>query len=216
MNSRRPSLLDERLPQRLAKRLTRPLPGPAVGTRFEPRPLVGRHYDRSPPGARPAAVLLLLYPHEGRWHLPLTLRPATLADHAGQVSLPGGAIEEGESPYEAACREFHEELGVREAVFERLGRLSPVYIASSGFRVEPFLAYCRVRPPMRPEPSEVAELIEVPLEQLLDPAHFGAHERNRQGHCYTAPHFAFRRHRVWGATCMLLGELVLLLEDLAA
>ena len=79
------------LPELLAARLSQPLPGPMVGSRFEPRPRLGRHYGCSPPDARPAAVLLLLYPHQERWHVPLTLRPEHLPAHAGQVSLPGGA-----------------------------------------------------------------------------------------------------------------------------
>ena len=209
-------VLDERLPERIAARLTRPLRGPAIGSRFAPQPHPDRRYDRCPPDARQAAVLMLLYPVEGRWHLPLTVRAHWLTDHAGQVSLPGGSVETGESPLEAACREFHEELGAAEAHIELLGRLSPIYIAASDFGVEPYLACCRTRPPMCPDPAEVAELLEVPLEHLLDPANLAADRRTWQGHAYTAPHFEFRGHRIWGATCLLLGELVLLLEELAA
>lgn len=206
--------MNDRLPELLARRLREAPMRPAVGTRFEPNPLVGRCYDRFPTDARQAAVLLMLYPHEGRWHVPLTLRPSTLPDHAGQVSLPGGAIEPGESSAVAAIREFREELGADHAPVELLGRLAPVYVQVSNFRVEPWVGRTDTRPPFEPSSDEVAELLEVPLTHLIDPANFGAHRRKHRGQPYTAPHFAWQSHRVWGATCMILGQLVLILEGL--
>jgi hypothetical protein len=98
------------LPQWLAARLAGPLPGPMVGSRFEPLPRHGRHYDRIPGDARAAAVLILFYPQHERWHVPLTLRPSHLPDHAGQISLPGGTVAAGETAAEAAVREFREEF----------------------------------------------------------------------------------------------------------
>ena len=100
------------LPQRLAGALRRALPGAAVQSRYQPQASYGRHFGPAPASARPAAVLVLLYPDAGAWHLPLTLRPMYLADHAGQISLPGGAVEPGESSELAAVRELDEELGV--------------------------------------------------------------------------------------------------------
>ena len=79
--------MNPRLPELLAARLTALLPGRLVQSRFQPELSYGRHFGPSPTHARPAAVLILLYPHENRWHLPLTLRPAHLPDHGGQVSL---------------------------------------------------------------------------------------------------------------------------------
>ena len=208
--------MNERLMEALAARLAGPLPGPMVGSRFEPRPRLGRRYDQPPPDARPAAVLILLYPHEGRWHLPLTLRPAHLPDHAGQVSLPGGALEPGETGRQAALREFHEELGAADRQIELLGGLSPVYVHASNFRIEPWVGSSGRRPEMVPNAAEVEKLFEVPLEHLLDPANFGTHERHYQGHPYTAPHFLWQGYRIWGATCMILGELVTLLDEVEA
>ena len=203
------------LPELLAARLAQPLRGPVVGSRFEPTPRYDRQYDQPPFDARKAAVLVLLYPHAERWHLPLTLRPAHLPDHAGQISLPGGSIEPGEASHAAAVREFHEELGAGGHAIELLGRLSPLYVHASRFRIEPWVGVAWDRPAMVPNPAEVAALLEVPLDHLLDPANLSCHTRMYQGQSYTAPHFAWREHSIWGATCMILGELVTLLEESA-
>ena len=184
-----------------------------VDTRFEPQPPVGRRCDAPPPDARSAAVLVLLYPHHNRWHLPLTLRPTHLPAHGGQVSLPGGAVEPGETSRQAAIREFHEELGGNGREIAVLGQLSPVYVHVSNFLVTPWVAATDERPEMIPNPAEVEELLEVPLAHLLEEANFGSHQRQHDGQPYTAPHFVREPHRIWGATCMILGELVTVLGE---
>ena len=206
--------LDSELPQRLARRLEEGLPGPMVGSRFESRPRFGRHYEEIPSTARQAAVLILIYPHADRWYLPLTLRPTHLPDHAGQVCLPGGTIEPGETPQQAAIREFHEELGGHDAEIRLLGRLSPIYVHASNFRIEPWVGVADRCPLWDVNTIEVAELIEMPLDHLADPLNLASHEREHEGQSYTAPHFEWQSHRVWGATCLILGELVTILEDL--
>lgn len=203
------------LPERLAERLAQPLAGLADDARFasnRPGPRAGE----IPRGARFAAVLALLYPIGGQWRLPLTLRPRHLPDHGGQISLPGGAVEPGESSLAAAVREFHEELGAADAEPVILGRLSPIYVQVSNFRVDPFVGVCRQRPDFRPNPAEVEELLEIPLSHLLDPASLARHERSHQGKTYLAPHFSWRCHKIWGATCLILGELLTIVESIAA
>ena len=86
------------------------------GRRFAPELSYGRHFGPAPSTARPAAVIALLVRRAGRWHIPLTVRQAALGRHGGQISLPGGAVEPGESTAQAAERELAEELGVREPV----------------------------------------------------------------------------------------------------
>ena len=203
------------LPALLTARLAGPLPEAAARARYEPRLEQWRHDDLPSADARTAAVLILFYPHEERWHLPLTLRPSHLAAHAGQVSLPGGAIGPGEASHAAAIREFHEELGAVGAPIEILGRLTPIYVRASNFRVEPWVGAAERRPAMTPNPAEVAELLEIPVRHLLDPANFGHHVRHREGMEYETPHFWWPPHRIWGATCRILGELVTILEELA-
>ena len=99
----------------------------------------GRHAGPAPHTARHAAVVLLLFRRDGRWHLPLTERPDTLAHHAGQISLPGGAVDAGESSTEAALRELDEELGFNAPV-EVLGQLADCYVFASDFLVTPWVS----------------------------------------------------------------------------
>jgi 8-oxo-dGTP pyrophosphatase MutT (NUDIX family) len=204
------------LPELLARRLAEPLPDPSLLARFEPQPDYGRHHDPAPPTARHAAVLVLLYPREDRWHIPLTLRPGHLPDHAHQVCLPGGALEHDESSQIAALREFHEELGAEGLAVRPLGHLSTIYVRASNFRVDPWVASTDALPAWSPNPHEVEQLLEVPLHHLLDPANLRSHQRHYQGMAYTAPHFVWQSTRIWGATCRMLGELVAVLESLGA
>ncbi|MEZ6070392.1 MAG: CoA pyrophosphatase [Pirellulales bacterium] len=200
--------LDARLPDLLANRLCGTLPGRLAQSRLEPPATGGRHFI-IPEDARAAAVMVLLYrDDDGQWRLPLTLRPTTLPDHAGQISLPGGLIESGESPYEAALRELEEELGVGAAGITPLGQLSPLYVAVSNFAVVPWVATIAVPPALTPNPAEVAEVLEPRLAHLLDPANVAAGQFESHGFTVEAPCFMWQGHRIWGATSMILAELV--------
>ncbi len=203
--------MNDNLPKLLAARLREPLPGSRIGSRFVPEPDDVRRWQ-IPSDARPAAVLILLYPRENRWHLPLTLRRADLPEHPGQVCLPGGRIEPGESSREAALREFREEVGDDTGTIELLGRLSPIHVSASNYAIEPWVGVSHGTPQFAANPAEVAEIFEVPLSCLLDPANFATHHRVLNGESYAAPHFRWRSHRVWGATCAILGDLFTLLE----
>ncbi|MEN6407623.1 MAG: CoA pyrophosphatase [Thermoguttaceae bacterium] len=203
--------MNQKLPDRLAERLCGPLPT-LVGTRFEPEPFPWR-CTSPPPDVRPAAVLMLLYPHEDRWWLPLTLRPADLPAHGGQISLPGGAVEPGETDADAAVREFHEELGDDGQSIRLLGKLSPHYVDASNFLVVPWVGVVAARPDFTPNPTEVERLLEVPLSLLLDPAQLGVERRTYRGVGRNVPHLQFQSHKIWGATYMMLGQLLLLTES---
>jgi 8-oxo-dGTP pyrophosphatase MutT (NUDIX family) len=207
--------MNNELPQWLATRLAEPGDCPNFRGHCG-EAVVGENatvpFTTSQKAPRPAAVLLLLYPHESQWHLPLTLRPAHLPDHPGQVSLPGGAVEPGETTAQTAIREFHEELGDDGQPIDLLGALSPHYVRVSNFLVAPWVAAATARPRFVANPVEVEEILEVPLAHLLDPAHFGSHTREREGRTYSAPHFLFESHRVWGATYAILGEFAAVLS----
>jgi 8-oxo-dGTP pyrophosphatase MutT (NUDIX family) len=120
-------------------------------------------------GARPAAVAFILYRHGGRWMVPFVRRRADLRDHPGQVALPGGGVQAGESAWEAARREVHEEIGVPLESLAPLGAGDPIYASVSNFSVVPFVAHL-------PEPvlqfvhdeRELDGVLAIPLDRLLD------------------------------------------------
>jgi len=191
----------------LATALTAPLPGARIHDRLSPRLLDGS----LPPHAgreRPASVLLLLFPRGGAPHIVLTVRSADLRHHADQVSLPGGRPAEGETAEDTALREAHEEIGVGAEGLVIAGRLTPVHIAVSGFTVQPIVALADTAPLFVPAPGEVAEVLEVPLAHLADAGTLRSGRRTRGGIEISAPYFAVADHQVWGATAMLLGELL--------
>jgi 8-oxo-dGTP pyrophosphatase MutT (NUDIX family) len=201
------------LPEMLAVRLQQPLPGPDARVRFSPELSYGRHFGPAPEDARRAAVVCLLYPHRDEWYLPLMVRPTSMFAHGGQISLPGGAIEPDESSQQAAFRELQEELGVGGEGIELLGKLSPLYVYVSDFLVTPWVAALRQRPDLQPNPHEVAEVLEIPLAHLLDSKNYGQHRRQQRGLSMTAPHIQWGRHRIWGATSMILGELLAVISE---
>jgi 8-oxo-dGTP pyrophosphatase MutT (NUDIX family) len=122
-------------------------------------------------------------------------------------------VDAGETPAETALREFEEELGASRADIDVLGPLTPLYVFNSNFQVQPFLGLCAARPDFHPSSEEVAELIEIPLQGLLSPENHGWHEVVRGGVSFRAPHLQIGPHRVWGATAMILGEVIVLLRQ---
>ena len=194
----------------LKQRLLHPLPATAAVRALAPELAYGRHSGPPALDAREAAVLLLLYPDGESWTIPAMLRPQEMKLHAGQVALPGGMVETGESPYETALRELQEELGVAGDRVELLGALSPLYVFNSNFWLKPFLAIAGRRPEFALNPLEAAELVEIPLAALLDPASRGEHLIERRGLKFLAPHYQIGPHQVWGATSLILAELAAL------
>lgn len=158
-------------------------------------------------GCREGCTLVLIFPLQGRAHTVLTLRAPHLADHAGQVSLPGGCTEIGEDADKCALREAEEELGIAAARLELLGELTPLYIPPSGFCVSSVVAYAAAHPGFTPQESEVAEVIQVPLDDIADGSMRRVERRSVDGHTREIPYYLAGPHKVWGATAMILGEL---------
>ncbi len=159
-----------------------------------------------------AAVLMPLVMQASGLHVLLTQRTDHLHDHAGQISFPGGRMDEGdESLVATAIRESEEEIGLPSQSIEVLGLL-PEYLTVSGYQVTPVVALVKPIPQYRPDPFEVADVFEVPLRFLMDPAN---HEiRVWQGpegsrRFYAMP---YADRFIWGATAGMLRNLYHLLK----
>jgi 8-oxo-dGTP pyrophosphatase MutT (NUDIX family) len=149
-------------------------------------------------------------PNRDAAHIILTVRAEGLR-HGGQVSLPGGVLDPGETFEQAALREAHEEIALTPSDVRILGPLTPLDIPVSGFRLHPIVAIQPTRPRLTPSDGEVARILEVSLETLLDGRHLVTTERARDGVTYTVPAFKVANVEIWGATAMVLAEFLALL-----
>ena len=197
----------------LRERLAGTLPGLEAQLRFMPTPpRTGWKAGEFPADARGAAGLLLLYPGAQGPSLPLTVRASGLRRHAGQISLPGGATDPGETLVQAALREAHEEIGVDPARVRILGELTPVYVLVSGFTLHPVVGVTDDRPVFAPAAHEVEEVLEVSVDDLQDASRIRRGTRTREGLAIEYPYFDLLGRQVWGATAMILGEFICLLQ----
>ena len=149
---------------------------------------------------------------EGRAaHILLTVRADTLGRHGGQVSLPGGVVDPGETFEEAALREAHEEVGLSPDLVRVLGALTPLDIPVSGFRLHPIVGVSERRPPLTPAAREVARILELDIGSLMAPDCVVHTRRARDGVALTVPGFHVEGVEIWGATAMVLAEFLSLL-----
>jgi 8-oxo-dGTP pyrophosphatase MutT (NUDIX family) len=193
-----------------------------IDPRIVPRDAGGRstreRFDRSAmTPARAAATLLLAYPgDDSELHIPLTVRHADLRAHAGEISLPGGAIDATDAtPADAARREAWEELGVDPEAVTILGELDPVWIPVSNFELRPFVGATVARPEFRPHDREVAEIFELPVRRLLDGSILAEEEIEVPGLVLRAGVYRHAGQRIWGATAFTLAMFAAVLADAA-
>jgi len=197
---------------RLAAGLKGPLPGAAAQALLAPEPRRQWPEGFNRAGIRDAAGLLLVFPIARRPHIVLTLRAGTLGRHSGQVSLPGGVVDPGETFEQAALREAHEEVGLPIADAGVLGLLTPLEIPVSGFRLHPVVAMMDGRPELKAADGEVAAILEVAVSDLLDQKQLSTTERERDGRRIVVPALRAGGFEIWGATAMVLAEFLVLLD----
>jgi 8-oxo-dGTP pyrophosphatase MutT (NUDIX family) len=222
---------------RLEHGLQHDLPGPAAQDRLSPQPRRNWAPGVNPARVRNAAGLILVFPKRKEAtaehakiaeqndslrsrrsprllsdpaHIILTVRADALR-HGGQVSLPGGVVDPGETFEQAALREAHEEVALRLDAVRVLGALTPLDIPVSGFRLHPIVAVQLSRPQLTPSDGEVARILEIGVDELLNPEFFGTTERHRDGVAYTVPAFRVAGVEIWGATAMVLAEFLAVL-----
>ncbi len=203
----------EHFKERLDRRLEGPLPGRRAQERLAPRP----RSLTSPPDANPrqSAVLVPLLAYREEVHLLLTVRTFTLNHHGGEVSFPGGALEPGDTDlFQTALRETCEEIGLSPDHVVRLGRLTNLYIPPSNNLVHPFVGWLTDVALLQANPIEVERILCVPLRFLLDANNRQREEWNLQGRVLEVPFYPVMGTKIWGATAMMLGELLAVVEEI--
>jgi 8-oxo-dGTP pyrophosphatase MutT (NUDIX family) len=194
----------------LENRLQRPLPGKSAQLKMSSLPRIQELLRlSSPENAKQSSVLILLYPVADKTSLVLMMRQEYTGVHSGQISLPGGKYEEtDESLIYTALREAQEEIGIDPMKVQIIGQLTEMYIPPSNFMVTPIVGYQSSQPRFVAEPKEVASIIEIQLDDLLD-------EESRKmkkmklslGFSLKVPSYFINGHIIWGATAMILSEL---------
>jgi len=181
------------------------LPGKEVQNRMAPT-FRGAFLHQADPVR--AAVLALMYPSGGEIHMAFIKRNEYDGAHSGQVSFPGGVWESGDQNLEStAIRETREELGISGEIVV-LGTLTELHIPVSNYLVTPFIGWMDQTPAFHPEESEVQYIIEASLETLLSPSARGSEIMVRHGQRIEAPFYKVGKEKIWGATAMMLSEVM--------
>lgn len=198
----------------LRRRLDAELPGPKAQVRMAPsRVDAAERLLVEGRDCREAGVLALLYPRAGEAHLLMTVRRAHLAQHAGQVSFPGGRRENDEPFLQTALRETQEEVGIDPDHIEVIGQLTPLFIPPSNYCVYPFLGFTEDEPDLVPHDYEVERIVHVPLRHLLEEANIREEEWTIRGERLNVRYYDVEGLTVWGATAMMISEIVALFDE---
>lgn len=194
----------------LREELKKDLPGheaqyrmaPGLRIRFKPTTRVKK-----------AAVLLLLYPHKESLCTVFIKRPDYPGIHGGQISLPGGKMEENDLDFTfTALRETEEEIGIKMKEVEILGFLSPLFIPVSNVLVSPVIGFIAEKPVFRPQPGEVEGLIETAIDEFLKPEVVQDKIKIIRLTRAIVPYYNINGHHIWGATAMIISEFTELLR----
>ena len=200
----------------LQQTLAKDLPGREAQLKMSPLPVDWRRFSLDAPAtAKKSAVLLLFYPEASGVYFPLIKRPSYPGAHSGQVSFPGGKVEPSDPDLVyTALREAEEEIGIDAGKVEVLGRLTDLYIPTSNFLVSPVLGFLEETPRFVPEAREVERIIPTAMSMIGHPQ---IRQRTTlpigEGRHLETPYFALDGEVVWGATAMILSELLQLLEQ---
>lgn len=163
---------------------------------------------------RKSAVLVLFYPYQNTIWLPLILRPQYDGVHAGQMAFPGGRAERTDRDLiQTALREAQEEIGIRVTDVRVLGPMTELFIPPSNFFVLPVVGVMKHRPDFYPDPHEVDQVVEVSLDALMDTTIVGDSQIEVRGTLIDAPFYQIQEFKVWGATAMMISELLTVIRS---
>ncbi|HZH68566.1 MAG TPA: CoA pyrophosphatase [Chitinophagales bacterium] len=199
----------------LESQLSKPLPGKNAQEKMRPYLPLAPSLDL-PKIMRPkeSAVMALLYPKYDIPHLLLIERNIYRGPHSGQISLPGGKLDRNETYTDAAIRETKEEVDVDKHAYNIIGELSKLYVPASNFNIQPFVSVADRAPILHPNEREVAKILETPL------SYFFERERRKEklmkssmGIDLMAPYFDIHDRALWGATAMILSELIEIIQE---
>lgn len=156
-----------------------------------------------------SAVLILLFPLKDKIHMCLIRRPSTMKNHAGQIAFPGGKREKEDADLvQTALREAQEEIGIAANTVEVLGQLSTVYVQISDFLITPVVGWLNEFPEVKIDSSEVDEVIIISLEDVTDSVNRCEREMETRTGRIMVPGYEINGYFIWGATAMMLAELV--------
>jgi len=200
----------------LKKALSEPLPGTDVqwemassDRRVKDFPRI-RHED-----SRLAAVMIMLYPLNKEITVLFMQRPVYNGVHSGQISFPGGKMENQDANLtQTAVRETCEETGVCGKEIEILGTLTPLFIPVSNIEVTPVIGCLRSQPVFTPSRDEVVSLIEAPLDFFINPDIIKEKPMQIRDEMLDVKYYDYKGNIIWGATAMILHELLVILDDL--
>jgi 8-oxo-dGTP pyrophosphatase MutT (NUDIX family) len=159
-------------------------------------------------GARPSAVLVALHDGPAGAEVVLTRRSQSLRRHRGEISFPGGRLDVGETPEDAALREADEEVALAPEAVELVGRLPPLATVVSLSHIVPVVGRLRARPVLRPAAAEVERILHVPLRELADPAVFREEWWGEEEMARSIYFFELEDETIWGATAHILVDLL--------
>lgn len=196
----------------LSERLQMPLPGEIAHKMMAAKSRLSL-LNTPNSTTRKSAILILFYPFENTVKIPLILRPKYDGMHGGQVAFPGGRYEKtDENLTRTAIREAQEEIGIRATDVQIIGQLTELYIPPSNFLVLPVVGFMNKKPAFYPDPREVDTIFEISLDEIMNPSIISEELLNVRGVEVQAPIYAIQNHKVWGATAMMIAELLMLLD----
>ena len=170
-------------------------------------------YDHELSSVKMSSVLVLLFPEDNRLFTCLTKRPATMKHHPGQISFPGGKVEKEDiSPEMTALREAREEIGINPSTVEILGNLSDFYVEVSKFSIQPILGWTDQKPDFSVNLEEVEELILFPISDFVAKETISETEIQTVTGSINVKYYPFQDEIIWGATAMILAELIEILR----